>query len=347
MKRSILCAGLLLLFTAILLVSCQDQPKQQLVAYRSDFQVWTMRPDGTQVTKAVDLDFATANLKWSPDRTRIAFTVIKSPNQSSIWIANSDGSAPRQVSEEFDSISAAWLNDNVLLTGVITDSDSPDVLPVYDDYTNYILDLQNGTMREYSRGPESVVSVPPGSRWLAWNGHLGLVLHDLDSNAWPISPELLPTGPHAFDVSPSGDTFMVCQHSMSDDTLSGLYIATLEQDGIGEPTFAYPIEDSMCVYVRWSPDGQYVAFLDNRNILYLVDAASFSLIRSFEIGPLVESSFIWSPDSKYVVVHRHYGEPGPGPKEIARVDVETGEIVRLTKNESVEYLTDWVALPSR
>jgi Tol biopolymer transport system component len=103
----------------------------------------------------------------------------------------------------------------------------------------------------------------------------------------------------------------------------------------------------VCSHVRWSPDGQSVAFLDNQDILYLLDAASFSLLRSFEIGPLVESSFIWSPDSKFVAVSRHYGEPGPGPKEIARVDIETGEIVRLTNNESVEFLTGWVILPSR
>lgn len=345
MKRFILSASLLLLFASIVLVSCQDQPKQQLIAYRSDSQMWTMWPDGTQVMKAIGLDFATANLKWSPDRTQIAFTVIKASNQSSIWIANSDGTIPKQVSKEFDYVSAVWLNDNVLLTRVITDNNS--LPPAYDEYTNYILDLQNDTMREYSKGPQDVVPIPPGNRWLAWNGHLGLVLYDLNSNAWTLSPGLLPIGPYAFDASPTGNTIMVCQHSMSDGVLPGLYAATLEQNGAGEPTLVYPVEKGMCVYVRWSPDGKRVAFLDSQNTLYLLDTTSFSLLRSLEIGPLVETSFIWSPDSKFVAVSRHYGEPGAGPKEIARVDIETGEVIRLTDNTSVEILTDWVSLPSR
>jgi WD40 repeat protein len=209
---------------------------------------------------------------------------------------------------------------------------------------NYTLDLRDNTMNLYSRGFEDIVPIESRDCWLAWNGISGLVLHDLAGNAWPLSPRLLPTGTQAFDAAPSGNTIIVCQHSMSGDVLSGLYAASLEPEGIGEASLVYPVEESMCICAKWSPDGRYIALLDNKHILYILDASSFSLLRSFEIGPLVESSFFWSPDSKFVAVSRHYGEPGPGPKEIARVDIETGEIVRLTNNERVEFLTDWVIL---
>jgi len=331
-----------------ILVSCQSESERQLIAYTNyndDAQIWIMSSDGTQAEPAVDLDFSTTGLEWSPDGTQMAFTTYTSSGRTSVWVARSDGSEPRQVSEEFDYIRSVWLNDDVLLTRVITESHPSNISPGYDDYTNYTFDLQSNTMRMYSKGPEEVIPVPPGSRWLAMNGLLGLALHDLDGNTWLLSPWLVPTSAQAFDVSPSGEAIIVCHASAVGEHVPGLYKVVLEQNGTSEPNLVYPMD--VCVCARWSPDGRYVALLDNQDVLHVLDAVSLSLLKDFDIGPLTNSFFIWSPDSKFVAVSRHYGEPGPGPKEIARVDVETGEIVRLTDNESVEYLTDWVILPSR
>jgi Tol biopolymer transport system component len=339
-SRITLSIGLLLAVILIVVASCRRENGEQWIVYVSDSQTWIVSPDGTRIQLALDLEMSTRGIRWSPDGTRMAFTAGQDPSQAGLWIANADGSDPHEISGELNS--ATWLSDDILIASLLTEKTEG----VF-DVANYTFDLRDDVMNLYSQGFEDVVPIKLRERWLAWNGVSGLVLHDLGGNAWSLSPDLLPTSAHAFDASPSGDMIIVCQHSTSGDVLSGVYAATLEPDGIGEPRLVYPVEEGMCTCARWSPNGRYVAFLDNQHVLYLLDAASFSLLRSFDIGPLTESSFFWSPDSRFVAVSRHYGEPGSGPKEIARVDIETGEIVRVTNNESVEYLTDWVVLPSR
>lgn len=331
-----------LIVVFVVLTFCQSKSEQQLIAYTSNAQAWVMRPDGTQANLAVKLDFATSGLKWSSDGTQMAFIVTTVPDRKSIWIANSDGSEPRQVSEEFDSIRATWLNNDILITHVITEEHQSGV----SSFANYTLDLRSGTMRVYSQGPEDVISLPSGDRWIANNGLLGWMLYDPEGSAWTLLPRFMP-GPHAFDVSPLDREIVFCNNWLV--TIKGmprgLYKAVIEGNGINEPSLVYPIDDCICVH--WSPNGKYIALLDNQDKFYILDATTFSLIRVFDIGPLVTSVFRWSPDSKYVLMHRHYGKPGLAPKEVARVSIEDGEIVRLTENESVELITDWVSLPLR
>ncbi|MCP4544288.1 MAG: hypothetical protein GY832_44825 [Chloroflexi bacterium] len=321
----------------IVLASCQGKGEKQLIVYVSDFQTWVMNPDGTETQLALDISFPTRGIMWSPDGTRMIFTANATPNRASLWIANADGSEPHQLSDEFSG--AIWLTNEILIARKFEEDQN------VSSVANYVFDLRDQTMQLYSYGYEDIIPFPSSARWLTLNGFSGFLLHNIDGNTRIPFPRLFPTSAQAFDVAPSEQAIIICHNTTSETSRGGLYRAILDQGELGKPNLVYPLDGCLCV--RWSPDGRYIALLDNQNVLYILDATTFSLLRSFYIGPLITDSFIWSPDSKFVAVRRHYGEPGPGPKEIARVNVETKEIVRLTENESVEYLTDWVSLPLR
>lgn len=332
------------ILTLVILASCQSIYEKQVIVYISDFQWSTMHPDGTHI-EPIKPNFLGntprwSHPKWSPDGRQMAFVVVAENDLGSIWVANSDGSEPHSVTEGFDFINAVWLDNNILITHVGTKVNDSGVF----SYTNYILDLEYNTMQIYSHGPENIIPSPSGDRWLAWNEwKASLILYDISGNEFPVFPQFRPSF-QTIDIAPSGREVVFCHDKIIATAIQsdGLYHTKLETRETTEPRFVYPLDD--CQFVRWSPDGKHVALLDNQNNFYILDATDFSLVNTFDIGPLTSNFFVWSPDSKYVVVHKHYGEPGPGPKELARVSIEDGKVVRLTNNENVEYVTDWITI---
>jgi Tol biopolymer transport system component len=327
-----------LISITILLISCQSQSEQNLIAYTTDdLQVKVVKDDGSKIRQAVDTDLSESNLQWSPDGTQMSFTVTTDTGQSSIWIANVDGSMPRQVSETFDSSRATWLNNDILITQVITKTGEHHS-QWFD--ANYILDLRDRSMHLYSEGPEDVVPFPSGDRWLARNGNKeGLIFYNLDDTSQSIFTEFV-IDPHNFDISPTGEALVFCSSSLENGKIvSNVYKSEVQGNNVVKPEFIYSMDG--CVAAHWSPKEEIIGLLDSQHTLHLFDVVTSSIVKGFEIGPLVTDNFIWSPDGKFVAVSKHDDQSETRVRELAKVNIETGEVTELIKNEDFERITDW------
>jgi len=265
-----------------------------------------------------------------------------SNGKQAIWVADSDGTNPRQVGPEtMNNYIIAWLNQNMLLTRVITDIgrtwDNPQA--------HYVLDLQSGTMHEYSQGPESVVPLSSGDRWLAWNPMPGTItLYRLKEQPQRLFPGYGFYGPAAFDVSPSGDEIVFEGWKGAPIGPASIYRAKIDPDKPTEPQEILPLED--CGGIRWSPDGKWIAMMDgSSNQFYIVDAKTNKVQWTFRVENLIEGPrpFIWSPDSRWLLVKSlNYGTPGVhNILELGKVDIQTGKVIRLTNNDQDEVAVDW------
>jgi Tol biopolymer transport system component len=302
-----------------------------------------MNPDGTD---AYTFDIGGSGLRWSPDGHQVAFNG-SSDQGIAVWIANSDGSEPRQVSATYEDIGIrAWLNDHMLLMGIRNPGDPVDPMRLGDPYSivNYILDLRNGSMQPYSESFEEAVPLSSGDRWVAYNLYEspGLTIYSLNQAPQEIFVDLDYIDPSHFDVSPSGGEIVACGILYTNEGTEAASIYRWKVDNATETTRVYALD--FCGPVRWSPDGKFIALLKIDDTLVIFDTDTNTVKYKHPIGPLVSSSFVWSPNSDAVLVSRHYGEPGPSPKELAKMDIKTGEITRLTNNDIVEYSPQWVII---
>ena len=340
-------AHLGLICSMLALVACNASSPDQLIAYQMDQQIWVMNPDGTQQHQLMKLDIGAGGPRWSSDGNRIAFTGIWPDGSTAIWIADSKGMNRYQASPTFDSIDAVWLNQDMLLTTVVTDTGQTWNNP----QAHYVLDLRDGTMREYSLGPESVVPLPQGDRWLAWNPtSWGLTLYDLSNQPQQIFPEYGLSGPTAFDISPSGDevVFQGRKPTSTDPRPPDrIYRAKVKSDNQLEPQEILALE--CCAEINWSPDGKWIAVLDQTNQFHIIDASTNSVKTIFRPGFLAKSggTFQWSPDSQWLLVESmNYGTPGSNNiLEVVKINPQTGIVTRLTNNDKTEFSPDWGVVP--
>jgi WD40 repeat protein len=321
---------LLSVLLALLTSACQDQ-KRDLIAY------WPLGDCGQIISldnvqfNPIETDICIYQTQWSPDRKRIVLTGRTEVGMS-VWIANTDSSDLRQVSSEFDQVTARWLNNNFLLVNAILgDPHSASTSTIM----NYTLDLRDGTVHIYSRNLQLSIVPFAGNRWLALERFTGMQLYTLGGNTNPILQEY-DIDVDAFDVAPAGDE-MVFVTNPNLET-SHVYRATLNENSVIEHMLVYTLDGLAAV--RWSPNGQYVAVLNIQGDLHIFDATDFSLVNKFDIGGLEDKSFIWSPHSDAIAVSRRYGEFSY-ESEIATVDISTGVITQLTDNETPDYVLDW------
>jgi tricorn protease len=99
--------------------------------------------------------------------------------------------------------------------------------------------------------------------------------------------------------SPKGDKIAW----FSDENRSGYTLMIAEQDGMSTPTKISIGESKMAWNPSWSPDGNYIAFVDDDVRLRLVNIES-KTIKTIDVGGNnLERNSInlkWSPDSKYI-----------------------------------------------
>ncbi len=302
-----------------------------------------MNPDGTDARILISAT-GIGNLELSPNGRQLAFEKY-SDGEFSIWLANSDGSDLRLlVATGEETRLKTWLNEHTLLIGIRSGPFNPDQLRSPYDYVNYTLDLQDGGMQPYSSGVERAVPLPSGDQWITCTyGDFGLRLHSLDQDPQELFPHFFMTPWWSdFDVSPSGREVVLCLHHFADDQpqVPGVY-----HQRIGDtqgPTLLCSLT-AHCA-VQWSPDGKYIAVLENGETLYVLDAGTKKVKYQFSIGPLAEPSFVWSPGNDSVLVTKIFGTAGQESVELARVNIETGVIIRLTDNDVNESEVDWVTI---
>jgi hypothetical protein len=326
-----------LLVLLLLATSCRRDAGREVIVYRGDDgQNWIMNPDGTDAHTFLP-DIGATALKWSSDGRQVAFN-MHTDQGIAIWVASSDGSEPHPVTAAYEDMGVqAWLNEHMLLVRI-----RADVTDRYSD-VHYTLNLQDGSMQAYSQSFERAVPFPSGDRWVAHNLYdlPGLTLYSLDQAPQKLFADFW-VDPMNFDVSPSGQEVVVCGTHHAKDGPEATGVFRQEVDGAGEPTRVHTLNS--CGPVRWSPSEQYIALLKIDETLCIFDASTNEIKYEYTVGPLVTSSFVWSPRSDAILIARHHGEPGPSPKELASVDVKTGAITRLTDNDINESSPSWVVV---
>src|SRR4051812_12184740 len=90
------------------------------IAFASDRdgvpQIYTMRPDGSEVTRLTFDDVDDERPAWSPDGTKIAFESFRDGN-SEVYVMNADGSGVVNLSDTpFPDIEPAWSPDGTKIT---------------------------------------------------------------------------------------------------------------------------------------------------------------------------------------------------------------------------------------
>jgi WD40 repeat protein len=333
-----------LLAVILLAVSCcQQDSGQEVIVYRIDGQYWTMNPDVTNARILIS-DTEVGNLEWSPNGRQVAFEKY-SDGEFSIWSANSNGSELHLIiATEEETRLKTWLNEHTLLIGIRPGPFNPNRLGDPYSYVNYTLDLQDGAMQPYSNGVERSVPLPSGDQWITCTyGGFGLTLHSLDQDPQELFPGFFMTPWWSdFDISPSGQEVVLCLHHFADDQPQVPGVYHQEIGDTQEPSLLRSLT-SHCA-VQWSPDGKYIAVLENGETLCVFDARAKEVKYQFSIGPLAEPSFVWSPNSDGVLVTKLFGTPGQESIELARVDIETGAVIRLTENDVNESEVDWVTI---
>ena len=81
------------------------------IAFDNFDDVWTIDPDGTDLTRLTDSPGPDFDPSWSPDGTRIAFRSERS-GEPEIWVMNADGTEQRRLTA---GLSPAWSPDGLLI----------------------------------------------------------------------------------------------------------------------------------------------------------------------------------------------------------------------------------------
>src|SRR5207237_328246 len=116
MRRLVWLAGVLLAFVFIVPLPAKATfpGANGRIAFSSDFsdpsQIYTMRSDGTDLRQLthVSAGHAAVSPAWSPDGTRIAFTL-----NNRIWVMNADGAGKQKLTHRdgFEDHSPSWSPD--------------------------------------------------------------------------------------------------------------------------------------------------------------------------------------------------------------------------------------------
>jgi Tol biopolymer transport system component len=74
-----------------------------------DWEIYSMKPDGSGVRKLTNNSFSDDAPQWSPDSTRIAFGSYRDGNSAEVYVMNRDGSKERNLTRNaFDDSAAIW-----------------------------------------------------------------------------------------------------------------------------------------------------------------------------------------------------------------------------------------------
>jgi Tol biopolymer transport system component len=227
-------------------------------------QLYTVRPNGTDLRRITDLPGDAVQADWSPDGTRIVFELDHPEGDPfcSIELVNADGSG------------------RVDLTGAshgceAQPSFTPDgrriVFERYDDVTNvdaiWSMDLAGGTRQLITTGSGGVTdpNVSPDGKTLSFIDYNGLDLGQALATTRIDGSGLFHLTPFTFDVAikqdwaPDGRQLVFGDNA--DDFSKPANIATIRPDGTGLRYITDLRSPDTRAYVGgYSPDGNWIVF---------------------------------------------------------------------------------------
>lgn len=233
----------------------------QLIVFSStrdkNAEIYSMRPDGSDVRRLTNNGTSDIEPSLSPDRSRIAFTTYHYPYWR-VYVMNVDGSGAHEVSpsNNANNSSPSWSPDG---RHIAFESD------LYPPRQIWIIDADGGHPHFLAFG----FSPSWGPRRIAFTGdreEFG-TLCSIDPEGGPAScaaiPSLIPIG---VNWSPDGSRLVFSANDPANLSADVLY--TVNADGTGLEQLlnnVSPAEDAEPV---WSPDGTRILFESDRGGSY-------------------------------------------------------------------------------
>jgi Tol biopolymer transport system component len=305
-------------------------PNGKLV-FGKDNDLYTADHHGANPKKILTTDGFPAQISYSPDGTRLRYTVINQVNSTStLWEARADGSAPHALFQGWNNPSAEccgkWTADGKYYVFSSVRGANSDI---------WIVSDRSDWWRKASREPVQLTTGPllydqplaskDGKKLfvIGVQPRAELVRYDVKTS------EFVPYlgGISAGDVDFSRDGQWVTYVSYPESTLWRSKL-----DGSDRLQLTYP--PMQAALAHWSPDGKQIAFSATvpgkpwKVFLIAKDGGSPQAVTADEIN---ETDPAWSADGKTLA----FGQARPGDAVIELWDVRTHKVSRLSGSEGI------------
>jgi TolB protein len=269
------------------------------------WQVFTMDPDGTHITQVTHFtkqSHFVADVDWSPDGTKLAFTIDQS-GDSDVWTINTDGSDLTNVTNEpkAGDDGAHWSPDGTQLffSRSSQRTGTKAVYRINADGTNMVR-LSGSNFRD-TEGPRLT---PDASKvvFVAFGAAGGIC------EIWTMNPDGSDKTPlvdpsarlYLWDFTPDGTGLLVGDNCAGPMPQA---IDSMNIDGTGLARLTDPGCCSQDLAAAYSPDGRHIVFMSNRlhpgfsdglpREIYEIDADGSNLVQITSSG--LFSGLDWGP----------------------------------------------------
>ena len=235
-------------------------------------EIYTMNPDGSNVTNLTNNPAYDASPKWSPDGKKIVFSSNRDDPKSEIYVMNADGSGVTRLtnSPEEDG-GPTWSPDGNKIAFVSNRTGN---------YEIYTMNADGSAVQDITNNPAIDMAASWGSNnkilFLRYSDNYDIYVMNADGSGQTKLTDN-PLNDFAPDWSPDA-TKIVFHGSMKDWVNNEIYVMNADGSGRRRLT-AYPSWDG---WAKWSPDGKYIVFQSDRDgknwEIYSMNAADGSVV---------------------------------------------------------------------
>ena len=252
--------------------------------------IWTVSNDdphrASQITYS-NLD-GVEDLSWTPDG-KIVYASAANGNLD-LWIMESNGAGQKQLTADAGNNRRPSVSPDGRYIVFISDRTG----------VNHVwrIDIDGNNARQLTNGNgEWRPQCSPVGQWVIYRSASGR------GSVWKVpidggdAVKIIDQTSAGLAISPDGK-WIASAHFEPADIKTAIYSV----EG-GEP---HKILDIHTVYIRWTPDGRALAYLDDKNLsnisIQTIDGGSTKQLTDFKPGRVF--SFAWSPDGKQLAIAR-------------------------------------------
>jgi tricorn protease len=274
---------------------------------------------------------------WSSDGQHIYFVSDREFDDKNIWTATKDGKDLRPITQFRDG-DVHWLSVAAKVPMVtyerkfdiwITDLTTGDSHPVLIDApaetkANRTFFIENGSVTEFRLSPDGkkIAAVVRGEIFVMASD--GGYARDITNTPW-----------RERNVEWDKESQNLVYVSDADANPDLYIISAMGNEKPKRLTQTY--EDELVP--RFSPDGKWIAYYSGKRQIRLIqpDGKENQLLIEDDFGGRIADKFVWSPDSRYLVVSPRRN----GNWDICAVDIQSKEEFQLTNTAYDEHSAAW------